>query len=56
MQSESVLPIKRVGSRVDVRVCSPGQDRKVAAQVDGSGSLGSFFPHHCCDDIRAASA
>lgn len=30
---------------MDVRVCSPGQDRKVAAQVNGSGSLGSFIHH-----------
>ena len=27
---------------MDVRVCLPGQVRKEAAQVDGSGSLGSF--------------
>ncbi len=30
---------------MDVRVCSPGQVRKEAAQVNGSGSLGSFFHH-----------
>ena len=43
------------GSRVDVRVCSPGQVRKEAAQVDGSGSLGSFF-NHWCDDMGGLTA
>ena len=36
----------RGGSRVDVRFCSPGQVWKEAAQVDCSGSLGSFISTH----------
>lgn len=39
----SYLAICGAGSRSDVRVRSPGQVRKEAAQVDGSGSAGSFL-------------
>src|SRR6187551_2748976 len=55
LKTPSIPAICPPGSRVDVRVRQPGQVRKEAATTDGSGSPGSFNPHHCCHDIRGPS-